>query len=67
MAVADATLDARAGRPGMGALVVPLLALMVFINYVDRGNFGTAAPLIKDELHLSASSVGILTSAFFWS
>jgi MFS family permease len=51
----------------MGALVVPLLALMVFINYVDRGNFGTAAPLIKDELHLSASSIGLVTSAFFWS
>jgi MFS family permease len=67
MAVAEATLDARPARPGMGALVVPLLALMVFINYIDRGNFGTAAPLIKDELHLSASSVGILTSAFFWS
>ncbi|HEY0435816.1 MAG TPA: MFS transporter [Phenylobacterium sp.] len=67
MAVADATVGAKPIRAGMGALVVPLLALMVFVNYVDRGNFGTAAPLIKDELHLSAGSIGILTSAFFWS
>jgi len=67
MTAASATLDGRPIRAGMGAAVVPLLALMVFINYVDRGNFGTAAPLIKDELHLSAGSIGLLTSAFFWS
>ncbi|HEY2752731.1 MFS transporter [Phenylobacterium sp.] len=67
MAVADTAVGAKPARAAMGAAVVPLLGLMVFINYVDRGNFGTAAPLIKDELHLSAGRIGVLTSAFFWS
>jgi MFS family permease len=51
----------------MGAAVVPLLALAVFINYVDRGNLATAAPLIQGELKLSGTQLGILISAFFWS
>ena len=54
-------------RSGMGAGVVVLLATAVFINYVDRGNLATAAPLMKDELHLSASQLGLLFSAFFWT
>jgi MFS family permease len=44
-----------------------LLALSVFINYIDRGNLSIAAPLIKDQLRLSASQLGILLSAFFWT
>lgn len=51
----------------IGSAVVPLLALVIFINYVDRGNLATAAPLIKDELGLSATQIGLLISAFFWS
>ena len=43
-----------------------LLALAILINYVDRGNLSLAAPLLKDELQLSASQLGILLSAFFW-
>jgi MFS family permease len=50
----------------MGKGVVGLLALAVFINYVDRGNLATAAPLIKDELKLTNAEVGLLISAFFW-
>lgn len=42
-----------------------LLSLAVFINYIDRGNLATAAPLIKDELHLSATQLGFLLTAFF--
>jgi len=38
----------------------------VFINYIDRGNLATAAPLMQDELHLSASQLGILLSAFYY-
>jgi MFS family permease len=53
--------------PAIGLTVVPLLALAVFINYVDRGNLATAAPLIKDELKLSSTQVGVLLSAFFWT
>ena len=44
-----------------------LLALSVFINYIDRGNLSIAAPLLKNELHISASQLGILLSAFFWT
>jgi MFS transporter, ACS family, D-galactonate transporter len=44
-----------------------LLALSVFINYVDRGNLSIAAPLIKDELGLSPSQLGLLLSSFFWT
>ncbi len=44
-----------------------LLALSVFINYVDRGNLSVAAPLLKSELHLSAYHLGLLLGAFFWT
>jgi MFS family permease len=51
----------------LGPTVVPLLAVAIFINYVDRGNLATAAPLIKDQLQLSSTQIGLLLSAFFWS
>jgi MFS transporter, ACS family, D-galactonate transporter len=44
-----------------------LLGLSIFINYVDRSNLSIAAPFIKDELNLSASQLGILLSSFFWA
>ncbi|MBJ7413367.1 MAG: MFS transporter [Phenylobacterium sp.] len=58
---------ATSARTGIGPWVVPLLALAVFINYVDRGNLATAAPLIKGELALSSTQIGLLISAFFWT
>lgn len=51
----------------IGKGVVALLALAVFINYVDRGNLATAAPLIGKELRLSNTQIGLLLSAFFWT
>jgi MFS family permease len=54
-------------RGTIGKGVIGLLAVAVFINYVDRGNLATAAPLIRDELHLSNTQLGVLLSAFFWS
>lgn len=53
--------------PGISSRIVLLLAAAIFINYFDRGNLATASPLLKDELHLSNSEMGILFSAFFWS
>src|SRR5215475_10511533 len=47
--------------------VLALLFLSVFINYVDRSNLSIAAPLLKDELGISASQLGVLLSAFFWT
>lgn len=57
----------RSAPVGLGAGVVGLLALAIFINYVDRGNLATAAPLIKDQLRLSNTQIGLLLSAFFWT
>jgi MFS family permease len=49
----------------VSALVL-LLGVAVFLNYVDRGAVGIAAPLMKSELGLSATQFGIVVSAFFW-
>jgi MFS family permease len=53
--------------PGALVIVVLLLAISAFINYVDRGNLSIAAPMLKDELGISASQLGVLLSAFFWT
>src|SRR5205807_9973461 len=50
-----------------GNRVVALLALAALINYIDRGNLSIASSLLKDELKLSASQLGILLSSFFWT
>jgi len=57
----------RKGIPGPLIAVLVLLGLSVFINYIDRGSLSIAAPMLKDEIHLSASQLGILLSAFFWT
>jgi MFS family permease len=56
-------------QPGSGISqrIVLLLALAVFLNYVDRGSLSIASPLLKDDLNLSNAQMGILFSAFFWS
>ncbi|MSQ99086.1 MAG: MFS transporter [Xanthomonadales bacterium] len=46
--------------------LVLLATAAVFINYIDRGNLATAAPLIQEQLHLSASQLGFLLSAFYY-
>ena len=52
---------------GKPSRVVMLVTTAVFINYVDRGNLSTAAPLIQTELHLSATQLGALLGAFYYS
>lgn len=47
--------------------VLLLLGISVFINYTDRINLGIAAPMLKDELGISGSRLGILLSSFFWT
>ncbi len=71
--------DAPGGRIAEGSMAdksrnlaalapwLALLAISLLINYVDRGNVSIAAPLLKDELHLSPWQLGILFSAFFWT
>ena len=45
-------------------VVLALLCVMYFINYVVRVNVNTAALVFKDELHLSNTQVGLIFSAF---
>jgi len=47
--------------------VATLLGVSIFLNYTDRGTLALAAPLIRRELGLSASQIGVLLSAFFFS
>lgn len=60
------TTDTSRLSPAFTRILV-LLFVSVFINYIDRSNLSIAAPLIKDELGISASQLGILLSAFFWT
>jgi MFS family permease len=46
--------------------MVALLAVAIFISYLDRGTLATAAPVIKDELGLTNTQFRILISSFFW-
>lgn len=47
------------------AAIVWLLASSIFINYIDRTNLAIAGPLVRSELHLTASEFGWLSTAFF--
>jgi MFS family permease len=61
-------MDSRRVERGHGRSFAPALFLLfvaVVINYIDRGNLSIAAPLLKDEWHLSSSALGALFSAFF--
>ncbi|MBV9559516.1 MAG: MFS transporter [Bradyrhizobium sp.] len=44
--------------------VLSILCLMYLILYIDRVNISTAAPLIKAELGLSNTELGLIFSAF---
>ena len=57
----------RNGLTGRLSVVLALLGISAFINYVDRGNLSIAAPMLKGELGISASQLGLLLSAFFWT
>lgn len=57
----------QAERNGLAVTLVALLALAVLLNFVDRGAIGVAAPLLKQELSLSATAFGLAASAFFWT
>jgi len=53
--------------PRKGAtLLILLLGAGVFLNYVDRGAIGIAAPLMTGELKLDPKQFGLVLSAFFW-
>jgi MFS family permease len=45
-------------------IVLALLCAMYLILYIDRVNIATAAPLIKADLHLSNTRLGLIFSSF---
>src|SRR5260370_33431780 len=61
--------DTMTAKPAVDEIrlsrVLLLLALSVFINYLDRSNLSIAAPLLKNEFQLSATQLGVLLSSFF--
>jgi MFS family permease len=56
---------ATVARTASSGLVF-LLGAAVFLNYVDRGAIGIAAPVMKSDLALSDEAYGVVFSAFFW-
>ena len=54
-------------KPTGPARLVFLVSATLLINYIDRGNLATAVPLIHGELGLSATQLGVLLSAFYYS
>jgi MFS family permease len=58
----DATRAARAPLA-----LVTLLCVALLVNYIDRGSIATAAPLLEQELRLSASQMGWVLAAFYWA
>ena len=58
-------MSERSLMPRWLLVTLVLLCLSIFINYIDRGNLSTAAPLLKDELHLTATQLGLLLTSFF--
>jgi MFS family permease len=48
------------------ATSLSLIFLICVLNYMDRGTLSVANPLIRKELGLSLSQMGVLLSAFLW-
>jgi MFS family permease len=44
-----------------------MLAVSVFLNYVDRGALSVAMPRMRGELGINNEQLGLLASAFFWT
>jgi MFS transporter, ACS family, D-galactonate transporter len=55
----------RVSIPGALKIVLFLLAVSIFINYIDRSNLSIAAPMLKDEFGISSGQLGRLLAAFF--
>lgn len=58
-------LDELKKSPQRWGLMALLVASMA-VCYAQRGAMSVAAPLAMKELGLSAATVGVLLSAFFW-
>jgi MFS family permease len=54
-------------RPKVTRSVLALMCAMSFIMYLDRVNLSAAAGLIRDDLHLSNTDIGLVFGAFAWT
>jgi MFS family permease len=54
----------RIAKPGVPGVVLTLLCLMYLLLFVNRVNISTAAPLMKVDLKLSNTQLGLAFSAF---
>jgi len=54
----------RIGKLGAPTVVLALLCAMYFLYFVDRVSISTAAPLIKADLGISNTQLGLAFSAF---
>jgi MFS family permease len=59
--------EARTLRTTGPLVLVGLMALSLFINYIDRGNLATGATQIRADLHLSATGYGALAAGFYFA
>ena len=59
-----ATLSAPA-RHSLSTGLIVAVGAAIMLNYIDRGAVSIAAPLIKDEMGLSAQDYGWVVAAFF--
>jgi sugar phosphate permease len=46
--------------------IIGVITLLAITNYLDRGNLSVAAPLIRKDLGISATQMGVVLSAFAW-
>src|SRR3984885_14882749 len=54
----------RIGKLGAPSAVLALLCAMYFLYFVDRVSIATAAPLIKTDLKINNTQLGLAFSAF---
>ena len=47
--------------------IAGVLGVGTFVNYIDRVNLSVATPAIMKDFGLSASEMGLLSSAFLWT
>jgi sugar phosphate permease len=57
----------RTAVPGRRWLIGSLLGVGILINYIDRVGLSAATPELTAQLGLTATEIGLLGSAFFWS
>ena len=56
-----------ARRPGIARGMGALLGVAMLLNYADRGSLSTVSPVLKDELGINNTQLGLLLSSFFWT